>query len=356
MTYKPRLDGLRCVAIISVLFGHFLWLLSGFNFGIYGINLFFVLSGFLITSILLSQQGKKFGVSYKKFISRRALRIFPLYYFAIILLILLQVDNIKTDWPYLLSYTYNFRVGNLSPLKHSLAGHFVYGPYWSLSVEEQFYLLFPFIVLLLNNKRKWLLGLLLMIIIVAFLQRFYNILDMKTNPYENLVTNMFTLASGAVGAVLSKMDLLSKKIFNSFIIEIIAVAMLLYVLASKNEWLIYCCFPLLNLYLVLKGALFNFKVRIIDRLLTFKWSLFIGRISYGIYIYHLIVLYLFNKYIFEPLWNRIPFQSMGFWSKLKYNENLLKFPIVTLLVIFIAFLSYRYFESPILALKDKYFK
>lgn len=139
MNYKPRLDGLRCVAIMMVIIGHFLYFLTGTNGGIFGVNLFFVLSGFLITSILLSDISVTFGKAYKKFIIRRALRIFPVYYLIILFFLAISAQGIKEDWPYLLTYTYNFHVSGLTDWEHHL-----YSPYWSLSVEEQFYLFFPF--------------------------------------------------------------------------------------------------------------------------------------------------------------------------------------------------------------------
>ncbi len=356
MNYKPRLDGLRCVAIVMVLLGHFLYFVGGVNTGIYGVNLFFVLSGFLITSILLSEKEKSFGMAYKKFISRRALRIFPLYYLAIVILIIWQVDNIQSNWPYLATYTYNFRVGNMSHADRALANGYRYGPYWSLSVEEQFYLFFPFIVLLLNKRKRWLLVILILFVISGFLQKFYNIFSMETHPYENLVTNMSALSVGALGALCMRQDWLNKKLFNSIFVEAFLLLSLAFMLQSKNEWVIFCGFPLVNLYLVIKGAVFSFKISAVDKFLANKRSIFIGRISYGIYIYHLMVMHLFNEYIFNPLWNWIPFESMGVFSKLKYNATLIKFPFVTSLVIFIAYLSFRYFELPILKLKDKYFK
>ena len=282
MKYKPRLDGLRCVAIVMVLSGHFITYLAQKQVcGIYGVELFFVLSGFLITAILLSERGMKFSTAYKKFISRRALRIFPIYYLAILFFIIIKADGIQNDWPYLLSYTYNIRAGNMRHWEY-----YLYSPYWSLSVEEQFYLVFPFIVLLLNNRRKWLWTVLIFCILISFLQRYFNIFHMSTHNYVNPVANIGVLAMGAVGALLYKENKLKGKFFNSLWVEVIMLTLLIVLLVYRRESVFLIGFPVVNLYLVIKGAAFTFRIGIVDKFLNAKWSIFIGRISYGIYISH----------------------------------------------------------------------
>ncbi len=351
MQYKPRLDGLRCGAIVMVLLGHYLPYYVKTVSGIYGVDLFFVLSGFLITTILLSERERKFSTSYKKFISRRALRIFPIYYLAVLFFIIIGAEGIKNDWPYLLSYTYNIRAGNMRNWEY-----YLYSPYWSLSVEEQFYLVFPFIVLLLNNRRKWLRTVLISCIIISFLQRYFNIFHMSTGSYVNPVSNTGVLVMGAFGALLYKEEKLKEKFFQSLTAEIIMLTMLVFLLWYRKAPLFEIGFPVVNLYLVIKAAAFSYRIRIIDRLLTAKWALFVGRISYGIYIYHIIVLHFLRDYIFTPLWSTIPFDKLGYLSKLQYNTTIVEFPFVAALTILIAYLSYQYIESPVLRLKDRYFK
>src|SRR5688572_11161836 len=113
MRYEPRLDGLRCIAIMMVLLEHFVYVLgSKVSGGFYGVNLFFVLSGFLITSILIKQEELSFKDGYLKFIGRRALRIFPIYYFAIFLLWMMNAPGIEKDLLYLVTYTYNYKLAD----------------------------------------------------------------------------------------------------------------------------------------------------------------------------------------------------------------------------------------------------
>ena len=146
-----QLDGLRGLAILGVLVNHFAQFQGALQCGWAGVSLFFVLSGFLITRILLHQKKlivenkNTFWQSISIFYTRRALRIFPLYYLIVLLMIFFNAQNAQNLSPYLLSYTFNFIVS---------ASNFT-GPnwLWSLSVEEQFYLAWPAIVLLSPSRK-----------------------------------------------------------------------------------------------------------------------------------------------------------------------------------------------------------
>ncbi|MBL7683626.1 MAG: acyltransferase [Flavipsychrobacter sp.] len=95
LKHEPRLDGLRAIAILMVLVSHFAYFIGQyFASGFYGVNLFFVLSGFLITSILIVDSDKPFGKQYIKFIGRRSLRIFPIYYLTILVLVIINAPHV----------------------------------------------------------------------------------------------------------------------------------------------------------------------------------------------------------------------------------------------------------------------
>jgi peptidoglycan/LPS O-acetylase OafA/YrhL len=155
-THVPALDGVRGLAILLVLFFHLFWsnpvtgsrlfnLLNEIRASSYiGVNLFFVLSGFLITGILLDTLHVPHF--FKTFYARRALRIFPLYYGFLILLLLLSLPLhfIWSGWQYyFLTYTANLAVWRGQPLN---LWYFNIDHFWSLQVEEQFYLIWPFLV------------------------------------------------------------------------------------------------------------------------------------------------------------------------------------------------------------------
>jgi peptidoglycan/LPS O-acetylase OafA/YrhL len=154
--HLPSLDGLRAISIVLVLLGH----LSGTrNFGSppikywlgdvahLGVVVFFVISGFLITSLLMKEQSRRGSVSLKLFYARRALRIFPASFALIGVVAALSAAGLITlhryDIIHALTYTVNY-----SPERSWWLGHL-----WSLSIEEQFYMLWPFAFVALGARR-----------------------------------------------------------------------------------------------------------------------------------------------------------------------------------------------------------
>jgi peptidoglycan/LPS O-acetylase OafA/YrhL len=140
-TRLAELDGLRGIAIALVVLFHF----GLFPPGWIGVQHFFVLSGYLISEILLTEKEKPFPTYLARFYWRRSLRIFPLYFFYLIITSVLfaatnEPKSFEIDWPFLVTYTTNFgrlRVSDVGPAFTHL---------WSLAVEELFYLLWPLAV------------------------------------------------------------------------------------------------------------------------------------------------------------------------------------------------------------------
>ena len=169
-THIRALDGLRGLAILLVLLHHlFLNDYGGFPLlraaydvfraGWVGVDLFFVLSGFLITGILIETRDK--GRYFVNFYARRVLRIFPLYYGLLVVgvvVALLMPSVSGSFWheqPWLWTYTSNIPIGRADSFVAMKASWLDYGPFWSLAVEEHFYLVWPFLVYVC--PRKWLL-------------------------------------------------------------------------------------------------------------------------------------------------------------------------------------------------------
>lgn len=351
MNYRPRLDGLRCVAIMMVLLEHFVYIIgSKVSGGFYGVNLFFVLSGFLITSILLNDRSTDFKSAYTKFLGRRVLRIFPIYYLVLLFLLLINAEGIVDNISYLLSYTYNYKIGITNNWQT------IYSPYWSLSVEEQFYVFFPIIILLLKRNYRLLYASIILLILLGYLQMFFNVFQLNRFNYVGLPTNMSYLSLGALGALLVKNDILPDRFFKNKPVEFVLLLILFFALISNNWNLKIVVCPLVSLYLIIKASSFSFRLKFLDSFFLNRYVIHIGKISYGIYLYHLIVSYLFTTYLFDPIWLKIPFDDFGILSKLQYNAWIIKFPIVTFLVIIIAGLSFKYIETPIIKLKDRFFR
>ena len=152
----PSLDGLRAVSIVLVLLAHLvgtrsspLTLAAGnlLALGELGVHVFFVISGFLITRLLLEEIGSTGRISLTNFYFRRTMRIFPAYYAFLLVLFVLALSNVvqlaPRDLSHALTYTSNYYAGRSWFVGHT----------WSLSVEEQFYLLWPAVVVLAGRRR-----------------------------------------------------------------------------------------------------------------------------------------------------------------------------------------------------------
>ena len=147
--YSPQLDGLRAVAVVAVAYSH--WL-PAWQFGVpfgAGVHLFFVLSGFLITRILLTlRAAPDRGAAIARFYARRALRLFPAFYLVLGLAWVADVPLVRDTWAWHAAYLSNVFIAS----EAQWLGHVSH--FWSLAVEEQFYLLWPWLVIV--TPARWL--------------------------------------------------------------------------------------------------------------------------------------------------------------------------------------------------------
>ena len=183
---NKSLDGLRAFSMLWVLAFHMIYFLSFFlkkdafqvildipflNLfltGHYGVDIFFTMSGFLIGSILLKEYFKKGSINLIKFFVKRSLRLLPVYYLVLIIALFLPLPNKENIWA---NFIY---VNNYLPFPEQF-----FGPSWTLAVEEQFYLICPFLILFLGRfkKSKVFIWTLISIIISSIAIRFYLVLD-----------------------------------------------------------------------------------------------------------------------------------------------------------------------------------
>jgi peptidoglycan/LPS O-acetylase OafA/YrhL len=213
LKHVPILDSVRGVAILTVVFFHATVFtmdanaISGFDrvylnvlsSGWCGVDMFFVLSGFLITRILLHSKTQE-GY-FRNFYARRVLRIFPLYYIAVIVYLVLalffHLQYARASAPWLLTYTSNLIVA----FDPSFVIPLPMGHFWSLAIEEQFYLFWPLIVFALSKRR--LLWVCAMLFILAFVVRYSMIrADNLFGAYRFTLCRLDSLALGGVAAVL----------------------------------------------------------------------------------------------------------------------------------------------------------
>jgi peptidoglycan/LPS O-acetylase OafA/YrhL len=335
--YYPKLNSLRAIAIILVLIEHFAYAIgSHFSAGYYGVDLFFVLSGFLITNILLKKNDNTNFKNWVNFIGRRALRIFPIYYLTILVLLIFDYQPLKQELLYVATYTYNY-AWEYFELPLSNISHF-----WSLAVEEQFYLVWPIIVLSFLKFKRVLLIIMVFVYVVCSLQLCFNIFEnLALFNSVGLFPQANSLALGGLGSLLLKHRL---------------YFLLFYALIfAGTEKLLIC--PIISLIFILKITEDSVKVNLFNKILSSSKLMFIGSISYGIYVYHLPLEHYVTTFVFDPyFWQLIPFDKLGSLSVLQYHSWAIKLPLYSILSIGIAHISFSYIEKPILGLKDKYFK
>lgn len=355
-SYYPALDGLRGVAILLVVFLHNFGFMNYFFFGWLGVDLFFVLSGFLITEILLNTIDKPNFL--RNFFMRRVLRIFPLFYLTLIicLLILPTIKSINIEssyytnnqlwlWTYLQNWLFVFK----EPYGDKILLHT-----WSLAVEEQFYLVWPFIILLIR-KPKRLLAIAALILVVVIIARYaiwmYKIEDLSYGSLYTF-TRIDGLCIGSILALLMRTNPGFLKKYTTFIVLLMAAINFgfYFINTQQSVTLPYLAFVGYTTFAVLFGILVYEAVtgesKIIQFLLNIRILKFFGRISYGLYVYHWPVYILLFPYFRDLILNKINIS----YRVAETGSGI----IVTTAAVLLSLLSYRHFEKPFLQLKNKY--
>lgn len=355
--YLPGLNGIRAIAALIVIVFHIDQFFRYFGLksigyhqtGMagYGVVLFFVLSGFLITFLLLNEKNQFQKIDLPKFYVRRILRIWPIFYLSI--LITLIIFLFKPD---LISFpegevikTFTLYIFFLSNIGYGMnLGITTITPLWSVGVEEQFYAFWPFLV---NKSKNILITLVVIIIIYLITKLTFRYLDNKMIFSIINVSCFDCMAIGGIGAYLyfTKSKILNI-LYHPFI-QIIAWSVLfisifhkplhLSSLIDKEIHAIFYIIIILNVS-TNKKTIINLENKILD---------FIGKISYGIYVYHLIVIVI-TSYILDNIINYQVQESV-------FDYTLVYVAIISCTLI-LSFLSYTYFESYFLKLKGKYSK
>jgi len=367
----PILDGIRAFAVILVCIVHFfqvdeagLYLsnkyLGAFLFktsqiGLRGVELFFLLSGFLITGILLDS--KKSSKYFSTFYSRRFLRIFPLYYFVLTFSFLVLPHIIGIDIPgkelmqkqtWLWTYTSNLsgffgHVGWDNSLNFPSFGHF-----WSLCVEEHFYIFWPLLVFFSNEK--WLPRIMWSIVAISVFSVLFVYFSNDLIPILKWTTIRCAgvLSLGGLVAFYRKNTQKYQQIISISKRLVLPVGILFFLvnfIPRKFEILDVVTFFLSVLFFLFLIVIALEGNKTTKHLFNHKALFFIGKISYGIYVYHGMLRPYFKEFIYTNLHSYI---SNGILASIFYTI------VCTGISIFIAWLNWILIESPILKLK-KYF-
>ncbi len=391
--HVPALDGVRGLAIALVLFHHvwpFLWggavatgISKASEIGWVGVDLFFVLSGFLITGILLDSRGTPHY--FRNFIVRRSLRIFPLYLLFLFLCFVVLPPVVRAVGfsdelllanrdllPWLLAYNANHMTLFNDPAvtgflgTESLAGmrdgmHDFLAITWSLSVEEQFYLVWPFLVAACAPSLPRLAMTLCLVAIVARVAAICLIGDW---PH---VTNMATFCrmdSLAVGAALAayvrspSFCVRHYEWFWKLAAGVILPVVLVYTVfvGARGDALFaaggysLCAVGFAG---IVAGALRK-RRGLLRRVLETRVMTFLGTYSYGLYLYHMLILFLVGMWRAAELRPNgtvaDPERFQPFFGDMRWDAPL-RLILVTALTIGTAWLSFHLFEKRFLSLK-----
>ncbi len=357
LDYRPEIDGLRAIAILSVIFYHseiYLFQNKFLSGGFLGVDIFFVISGYLITLIILNEKKITGNFSLKKFYIRRLRRLMPaltvvcLTTFAFGYFILLPSGLIELSkssifslfylsnfYFYFSQFSYGTESVLLKPLLHT----------WSLGVEEQFYIVFPiFFLIILNKLKNRVLTLLsffiiLNLIAVQFLGNlnFRNIIDenllfyapTKFTDFYFITSRFWELLSGSLIAYLNFNNKYIQKnkstySFFPYLGLIIIIFSLIFFKVDFYHPSILTALPVIGTCLII---LFVSKNTFIYKLLSSKILVWIGLMSYSLYLWHY-PLFAFNRYLtFEP-------------------NTFIRQLIIGILLFFIGYISYKYIEQP----------
>jgi peptidoglycan/LPS O-acetylase OafA/YrhL len=355
MRYIRQLDSIRAIAVILVIISHWIRKDHFINFtpnGLIGVDLFFILSGFLITRILLTNRLEAESVHSGKFklmlnfYGRRMLRIFPIYYITIFALLIFHNflgTHIQNGFIYFLTYTSNyyfFKMQNWDVIVSHL---------WSLSVEEQFYIIWPLVMLFVPWKQ--IQKIIFTFIICGILSQ----LIFRATQFGDILTSSCFDAFG-LGALLAWQVIVKPATMENFFKllsrgALLAILVLGSIAFDRSYYFLFgrLAIRIIGLwfitYTIYREAKINNSP---NHFLNNSWLMRMGKISYGIYLYHLIIptllLKLSEKYFhfLTPLFLRGGFYFM------------ILLIIQFLVLIGVSALSWRFIEKPLLNLK-KYF-
>jgi peptidoglycan/LPS O-acetylase OafA/YrhL len=305
LPYEPALDGIRAIAILLVFLYHWGLLVGGWI----GVDIFFALSGYLITSLLVMEYEKIGSIRLARFFAHRARRLLPaavvMICAALVLSIVLHDSRRETalDSAAALTYLLDFRYAFFFPLSRTGLAHL-----WSLSVEEQFYLVWPLTLiasLSVFGRRGTLICALVAIGVVIFWRAFL-LVDGSHSPYYRIYfafdTRMDELLIGSALALWGYRpgQAISKKLVWCWPPLTVMLAVILFKVDAVTKWEAVSIYPFLG-----SGAAFLIVLAtsatpsIVKRILTIAPLVALGRISYGFYLWHYLIMIELMKHGFQ---------------------------------------------------------
>lgn len=330
MRYRPEIDGMRAIAVLSVIFFH-----AGFDFfggGFVGVDVFFVISGYLITSIIM-RDVKRGEFSLMSFYERRMRRLLPALFLVLCACLplawffmtpnqiiefsrsLIAVSFFVSNFLFWRESGYFAAAAEEKPLLHT----------WSLGVEEQFYLIFPiFLVFFLRRSFSWTIWIIILAAVLSFFIAEWGWRQSPVASFYLFPTRAWELLAGSIAAFVTH----SRKVNGN---EYFAAAGLFSIIISFFIYgestpfpSVYTLVPIIGSMLVI---IYANEESYIGKVLCHKWLVTIGLISYSLYLWHQ-PLFVFSRLVTGG----VPSQSLMM--------------AVTAASIFLAYLSWRFVETP----------
>ena len=318
-------------------------------------DLFFVLSGFLITEILLKTVGQ--GNYLKNFYLKRALRIFPVYYLVLIisLVVLPKIPSLEDNLNYyvenqvwLWAYLQNWLFIIKEPESTNFLVHL-----WSLAVEEQFYLLWPWIILWIRKPKTLLILVSISLLLVVCLRIWLWLTHTEVLNYFNPYT--FTRIDGiCIGCMLALVKAINFSIikkYSTLIVLTLSILNFIFYFLNKAYSFSFPYFPFFGytsfaiVFALLIHEAITEKNKVINFIFNLQFLRFFGKISYGFYIFH--------WPIYLGLFSKISFLLNEKLNWVISDAQMASAIIVTLLAIVISVVSYYTFEMKFLKLKNR---
>lgn len=334
MKYRPEIDGLRALAVLPVIFFH-----AGFTLfqgGFVGVDIFFVISGYLITSILITDLDKQ-EFSIINFYERRARRLLPALFFvliasiplAILLLIPIDLKNFgqslvavsffSSNFLFWLEFDYFDSASELKPLIHT----------WSLAVEEQFYILFPILLLFIwRLGRNATLAIFFVLFLISLLLAEWASINSPTANFFLLPFRIWELLIGAFLSILIKQYGFIKSNFLNQIISLMGISMIILSIVFFDHETrfpgLVGLFPTLGTGFLILSAVSG---TLVFKFLTLRLIILMGLISYSAYLWH---------------------QPMLVYARYFFGENLNIFYLFVLCILpfIFAYFTWKYIEQP----------
>jgi peptidoglycan/LPS O-acetylase OafA/YrhL len=352
INYRPEIDGLRAIAIVAVIFYHAqikLFNVALFQGGFIGVDIFFVISGYLITLIILKELVNTSIFDFKIFYERRIRRILPALLFVMLVsfpiawLCLLPNDFLEFSKSILYSLGFSSNLlfyyeGQIYGAQSSLLKPFLHT--WSLSVEEQYYIIFP-VILLITFKylRKYILVIFVIIFFISILFADWGSKHQPSFNFYMLPSRGWELIAGSILAYLEiKLKHRSAHYSLNLILPFVGLSLILHSILFFNDQMLHpSLFSLSPIIGVCMIIWFSHKDELITKILSSKLFVKIGLISYSLYLWH------------YPIF---AFSRITEFA----NGNIFKKFLIAFLVLFISLISYYFIERPARNKKYKFNK